>query len=501
MLADWFARSAVAAAQVLEGFDEERFRAHLEGTVVGVSATTVTQEGQALLDMLVRLLARLYPRLAINVPGAYGARLRELADAINPKVELAEARDGGLGVVVGDGDPFEESIYAGCDGWDALVGSGGALATGDSANPFGAGAAGCFAAAALFRRVFLPDWADRREEDLRFSVFASERVHTTGPQVALPAALTGDAVLVGAGAIGNGAVWALRRLPVSGLVHVVDHESIELSNLQRYTLAERADEGAVKVEVATAASEQLELEPHEADLATFLAAEGYRWPAMLLALDSADDRVAGQASLPEWVANAWTQPGDLGIASHSRFGGDGACVGCVYLPDGAVKNEDELVAEALGVPHLLMQVRTLLHTGSPVERGLLEMVAQAIGRPLDLLLPFEGRTIRDLYVEGFCGGAVIPLGEVGKLAANAQDMHVPLAHQSALAGVLLAAALVRHTSDGMPEITSVTRIDVMRPVGPHVTQPLRARRDGRCICDDQDFSAAYSAKYGTTGGS
>lgn len=493
MLADWFGRSAVAAAQVLEGFDEELFRAHLDETVIGVSAATVTQEGEALLDMLVRLLARLYPRLAIAVPGEPGALLAELACSINPRLELTDSA--GLGVVVGDGEPFAESIFVGSDGWEALVGTDGPRSTGDSANPFGAGAAACFAGAALFRRVFLSDWAERRDSGLRFSVLAGERLSTSCQAVTLPHELADEAVLAGAGAIGHGAVWALRRLPVVGRVHVVDPERLELSNMQRYVLTERMDEGAVKVELVTDKTAGLDLAPYDGDLAMFLAEHGYVWPSMLLALDSARDRVSAQASLPKWVANAWTQFGDLGVASHSRFGGDGACVNCMYLPAGETKNEDQLVAEALGIPHLLMQVRILLYTGRGIERDLLQAVAQAIGRPLEILLPFEGRAIRDLYVEGFCGGQVIPLGQAGKLATDAHDMHVPLAHQSALAGVLLAAALIRRTIEGMPETTTVTRIDAMRAVGSYVKQPLRASRDGRCICDDHDFTARYAVKY------
>lgn len=45
---------------------------------------------------------------------------------------------------------------------------------------------------------------------------------------------------------------------------------------------------------------------------------------------------------------------------------------------------------------------------------------------------FEG-----YYIEGLCGGAVLPLQRTGR---PRQDVHVPIAHQSALAGVLLAAS-------------------------------------------------------------
>ena len=45
---------------------------------------------------------------------------------------------------------------------------------------------------------------------------------------------------------------------------------------------------------------------------------------------------------PRRVANAWTQPGDLGVSSHDFL--EGACVNCLYLPDGEQKNEDQIIA-------------------------------------------------------------------------------------------------------------------------------------------------------------
>ena len=67
-----------------------------------------------------------------------------------------------------------------------------------------------------------------------------------------------------------------------------------------------------------------------------------------------------------------------------------------------------------------MEVRELLYGNGGAPRGLLEASATARGIPFDKLLPFEGRPLRNLYTEGFCGGAVIPLSETG---APANDMH------------------------------------------------------------------------------
>lgn len=135
------------------------------------------------------------------------------------------------------------------------------------------------------------------------------------------------------------------------------------------------------------------------------------------------------------------------------------------------------MAGTLGVPDLQMDVRTLLYSGAPLERGFLESVARGVSQPIEALLPFEGKSIRELYVEGFCGGAVISLSEVGR---PPETLHVPLAHQSALAGVLLAATLLRSCLSGDPSISSATRVNILAPVGIELTRPLRARRNGHC---------------------
>lgn len=493
-LADYYSRGALAAAQVLEGFDEERFRAQLDATPVGVAfdETALTPEGEALLELLVRLLARLYPRLTLHGPTDQVNALAALATKINPAIEIGD--DASVGVSVGQiKGSFETTFYAGASGWDALLSTTEPQPVGPSDNPLGAAVCACLAAANVFRRVFLSDWQAAADTSLRFSALSFSRVDEATSVRSKSWRLSGEAVLVGVGAVGNAALWTLARAPLSGTLHLVDPQHLELGNLQRYVLTERTDDGSAKVDLGAATpTHGMSLVPHQMTLGQFLAAHGYRWDAFLLGLDSARDRRSAQASLPRWIANAWTQPGDLGVSIHSRFGDEGACVACLYLPEGRIRNEDELVSHTLNVPQLQMQVRTLLHSGAPLQRDFLEIVAGAVARPLDALLPFEGRSIRDLYVQGFCGGAVIPLGEAGR---PPHELHVPLAHQSALAGVLLAAALIRATLGGDPSITSATRLNVLRAVGTDITQTVRARRDGRCLCDDLLFREQYLAKY------
>lgn len=502
-LADYYGRTALAASQVIGGFDEARFRRALQSITAGLafgSEAAEQREGVAVLDLAVRLMARLYPSLELRpgpgvAAGALAERLAALAQAVNPLIELGGGAN--VGVSVGtDASSFGSTVFAGSDSWDALVSTRQSVPVGGSTNPLGAGAAACLAVAHLFMRVMFDDWEARSTCDGRLSTFNFDVV-PTGPGAPTDAwQLPGDAVLVGLGAVGNGAAWALSRSPLAGRLHLVDHEDVELSNLQRYVLAGRSDEGRSKVDVASSSfSDSVEVVPHHQTWGAFVEGTGYHWPHVLVAVDSARDRRAVQASLPRWIANAWTQPGDLGLSVHGRFDGPGACLSCLYLPGATAPNEDEVVAMALGIPQLVVDVRTLLHNGAGVHGEFLHAVARGLGLDPDLVLPYEGRPIRELYVEGVCGGGLLPLGAVG---APSQGLHVPLAHQSALAGILLAAALAQVAVGGSDDnTTKVTRLDILGPLPKYPTQPALKAGTGMCICEDTDYRDAYVRKYGS----
>jgi Prokaryotic E2 family C len=493
--ADYYGRNAVAASQVLAGYDDERIRSVLSNVRVGIAigADAVDcAETAPLIDLLVRIVARFYPTLVLRGDSAFEAAatgVRDLARRINPNIEFADTPT--IEVVIGtpvvptDGVP---RIFVGSRGWYALASATVPQRVGTSNNPFGPGAAACIAAANLFRAIFQPDAADL-DEDASFSVIP---LPPAGVGDVPTGAAFGEVPLIGNGAIGSAAAWALCRIPMNGVVHLVDHEAIDLGNLQRYVLAERGDEHAAKVDVLRRYfGGGIRAETHPQRFAAFVEASGSHWSRMLVALDSARDRRAAQASLPEWIANAWTQPGDLGVSTHDFL--SGACVGCLYLPQHALPNEDALIAAALGVSDRLLDVRTLLHSGAGVPRPLLDAIALAGDIPIERLLPFIDRPVRMLYVEGFCGGAVIPLGRVG---TPRQDVHVPLAHQSALAGVLLAAAAVAKAAGHEGAGTRIMRMDVLRRVPPFLTQAAAKDPRGICICQDSDYRDAYRRKYG-----
>jgi hypothetical protein len=167
-----------------------------------------------------------------------------------------------------------------------------------------------------------------------------------------------------------------------------------------------------------------------------------------------------------------------------------ACLACMYLPQEKAPNEDLLVTRALKLPEqegMIKEVRRRLQLRVPTERGFLELIAGASGVALDKLLAFEKQPLRELYVRGICGGALIEF----HAAAMAARAEVPMAFQSAFAGILLTAELARPR----PLAHVVTQIDLLGTFPEAPGRNAAKSRTPPCICVDQDFIDVYRAKY------
>lgn len=505
-LPDYFERNAEAVATLIKGFDLTAFAQRLESEVVGVYIDTdaTKPEGRACADLLVRLTARIYPALAIAGTRAASemvSELHKLAQDINPKINVSTriAQATRL-LVLGSTMPpnttkaTNATWYIGSDNWFVHLTRDVPVGCGSSGNPLGAGAAACIGAANVFRSIFASELgADLTDTQVKFSLLD---MRTVGDGSANPDVGTldlPDVHLAGAGAIGHGFLWALARLNWRGTLHVVDPETVTDSNLQRYVLALAQDRGKQKSSLVRGwikPSKKRKLEMHVCDWATHVAAvPGHKVDTAVSALDSAHARIQLQASLPRRVFNGWTQSGEAGASRHG-FLGNMACLACMYLPQEKAPNEDLLVTRALKLSEdegMIKEVRRRLQLAVPTERGFIELIANASCVALEKLLAFENQPLRDLYVRGVCGGALIEFHE----AAIAARADVPMAFQSAFAGILLAAELTR------PQLLGhmVTQIDLLNTFPEMPGRNAAKSRMPPCICADQDFIDVYRTKY------
>jgi hypothetical protein len=129
-------------------------------------------------------------------------------------------------------------------------------------------------------------------------------------------------------------------------------------------------------------------------------------------------------------------------------------------------------------------------------RSVLDDVAAATRMDRDRLRRWDAANIDQLYREGVCGGALVST----RSAKSGFDAFVPLAHQSALAGIMLVVQLVTARA---PELTAARaeasegRLDVLRGLPQHLPRP-RVRTPG-CICSDNDYIERWTEKWHESG--
>ncbi len=511
-LADYFHRNAQAAAALVSGFDAAQLAAKLEQEVIGVvfdGAVHTNLEADAALDLTIRLLARLYPTLVIAKVGSAKPpsvnRLRQLAKEINPLIGLSGDLKKATKVLVFGNTEVSvpkrakpHTWYVGSDNWVACLSRSAPVGSGNSSNPLGAGAAACIAAANVFRAVFALEVGEAAlDTELRVSLMDLRPASTATPNPPFAEVELREVHLVGAGAIGNGTLWALSRMPCRGDLHIVDSEKVTDSNLQRYVMTAASDREKEKAGLANqwlASCDGLNVTPHPTTWAAYVASiPEYKVQTVLSAVDTAQARIQIQASLPQVIFNAWTQQAEAGVSRHADFLGPMACLACLYIPTGQAKPEDELVASALKLPQdkqTVQEVRRRLQLNVPTDSAYLQQIAAAANVEYEKLAAFENRPLRHLYTEGVCGGQVMEFHE----AAIQVKAEVPMGFQSTLAGLLLAAELARPAA--IQE--TISQINLMGTF-PERPSHMKAKTNAPpCLCVDEDFRSVFAAKYGGT---
>src|SRR3954462_14326963 len=93
--AEYFDRNLDAARLLLRGLDPDAFKAILQKERVGLAfdrTASEAAEGRASIDLLMRLLARLYPDIAIipldAASQSFADEVVTLAESVNPRIAI-----------------------------------------------------------------------------------------------------------------------------------------------------------------------------------------------------------------------------------------------------------------------------------------------------------------------------------------------------------------------------------------------------------------------------
>ncbi|WP_317898933.1 E2 ligase fold family C protein [Aurantibacillus circumpalustris] len=517
-IAKYFSKDLLAINQLINS-SQDSLEKILSSTKVGIGFDkngAETKEGAFALDLITRLLARLYPNLSIidlsKSNGKKVSALHKLAKNINSNIGLTDTLDD-LDVLIVAGQTNKKPkikgklLFIGSDNWIGNFSLNGTISFGDSNNPFGPGVAACIGAANLFRVVFHEFFQDKGlDKNLTFSPLTcsiDDSIHN--PK--LKSVDLKDVSIVGIGAIGNGAIWALSKLEnLTGSLNLIDSEKVSISNLQRYVMFDENDIEQKKVEVALKkfSSPKLKVNLHFGNWSSYLKERGdYNVHVVGVAIDNKKDRIGIQSSLPRKIINSYTEANLLGISRHNEFGVT-ACLACGYIPTQQERNYISEVAENCNIPQYVNLVKDYLNLDIPVETpriqntgSILDVIAQANTIQRGELDQFHGKKISQFYSEFVCGGISLSLSNSSRIS----NVDAPLAFQSAMAGILLAAEIIidagGYRNSPIKQVTHIHPLNIFNKNNPFNHQ-LKRDDTGRCVCSDNVFINQYKAKWQET---
>jgi len=456
------------------------------------------------------LLARTYPALIVDAAEPIRKIAIETILAINPACDLlgSDVRPDAT-LTWGAGPVSASEVCVSAVGWNVLL---------DDAVPAAPGACSSLAAMAsaalgvreIFRTVLGDLTGDSRSGG---TALGWNLITLREPEDGIPPLVRGvgfgELMLVGCGAIGQSFVAAMGASNSRGRLVAIDPEDVELSNLQRYVLTTNGDVGEAKTSLVARAFQGTEIEVVQERRAWSL--DDDQSPACLVcALDTVTDRIGCQGSLPKTIYNAYTGDQDLGWTRHERFGEE-ACLACIYWPSQREASWTDQVARSLGMEgdgkRIALYKVSRITIGEPLPPAILgsngveaELAAKWGQNSLvdDLAAIFDlseqvksewsGKDIDAVYSEGLCGGRLVAVLERGKN----ELLLVPLAHESVLAGVMLAASVLAAFH---PELRDVRHPDTKgavrlngNPGLPYTSAPARL---DQCICSDPAFRGHY----------
>jgi hypothetical protein len=290
----------------------------------------------------------------------------------------------------------------------------------------------CYLSAATMQKVFGEDFPYGGKLPLQIS-FAELGIDFSVFDHAID---VGEMYLAGAGAIGNGFLWALRHIKILGQLIIADDDIVSPGNLNRQIWFTSDDVGKPKADRLALKAQPympaLKLIPRRGRLQEMPErSEGPWLKRLVVGVDSRRARRELQREFPGEVFDASTTDIREIVVHHNKQMADAACLSCIYESDNEESSHEAHIAEHLGVT--VSEVRS-------------ERITEEVADKIFVRYPKLDRTALvglayDTLFKRLCGE-----GELKSL--EGRRAVAPFAFVSILAGALLALDIVRHVANG-----------------------------------------------------
>lgn len=303
-----------------------------------------------------------------------------------------------------------------------------------------------------------------------------------------------DLTLIGLGGIGIGVAYCLSKLPsITGNLRLIDPETTDESNEQRYFLSFSETRGARKIDLA--ASHLITSQP----LLNVKGFPGYyegfinqsddiKLPLVIITVDDDSTRKNLQANLPKVVLNGWTETENTnmayGIGKH-EFNSKNECLACAYYPTSAPEDDYDMYSFRTGFTVEEIKKRQKEKTLLTPED--IQFISDHSGNNINNLSRFKGQPIDEL-LHGFCGLFTVPLEDKPAVA--------PVPHIPFLVAIHLVTQLLIPHLEYSEEIKPIESAAIFYGLKyPSIDNLEPHDKNPDCFCSDEVYLDAYKEKW------
>lgn len=459
--------------------------------------------GKISLEFLVDILIRMFDTIVIevdginpHVPDLFLANLIQKAKSIDKNIHLDNIDMCTISIMIGN--DFKQKkchVYISCNGWEAYSGYEmiEIKAKDSMINPIGASLSSAFGAAEIFKCILKEEFKSINKklkfQNVKFSAFSYD-LSNNCKNPRLPGYINiGETLLVGAGAVGMAFISVLRHLNIGGNLTIIDHDSIDASNLDRYIGVYADNINNQKTSVAKAALSHLQnlrIIEINSKYQQYVESLGRVINLAICTVDNDETRQELQCDLPGILLNGVTGQSTFSVSRHDFI--NDACLGCLYPIEKDKFVNEEKYSRALGIPVGDFTYR--YENNIPLTQADIEKLIKYINTPEINLTIKAGMTLREFLADSeICGRLNIP---------GDSDIHGTIGFVSAIPGILLVAELIKERYFKDYVLKNLFHSDTL--VGPsnHSLQLRKKVRECSCYCHDPIMLEVYKSKYGRT---
>ena len=450
-----------------------------------------SENGQIMLESIVNMVSRFSERIILEMDKS------ELCSDLEKLIQdagcaVGEKTQGIPEIVISVGSTSMKgkfTVTVNSSGWISYVSCNSEIAKPMEwlQNPIGAMGAACFASAEAFKRLLEltgceKKWASK-SKNLKFS-FLDNSLSDSNAElketIDLPKIL-----LVGAGAVGSGFLYAMSKIACKGTIMVLDDDDVTRTNLNRCLTFFVDDINRKKSEIVQRLSNENLVISGEPIKFNDFNKERTEYPIVVSTVDNNEARDEIQHYLPEIIFHGATGNNSAAVGVIKFL--ETACLCCIFE---SAKSHEEIIASETGIP--FEKVKNTIQNKEKFSQEHFEYMKKNFGNNADKFEQFIGIPFDQVYKKEVCGKMEIKTKE-GKKSPS-----IPFV--SFFSGLMLASELIKYSSTDLHKFPMITKPDFleMSLFSPHSYNPSRRTKNPNCKieCSEDRVKKVYSEKWG-----